>query len=148
MPKISRYTDREISWLQFNERVLQEAKDPSVPLIERIRFMGIFSNNQDDFFRTRVGSLIHHTDEEDYLSEFGYNPQKTLKNVGLKAIELRKEFDAVFKELREELRQNNIFLIDEKKADEEQKDFATNYFRCLFPFLCLCSIIRNRWGNF
>jgi polyphosphate kinase len=140
MPKISKYIDREISWLHFNERVLQEAKDPTVPLIERIRFMGIFSNNQDDFFRTRVGHLIHHTEEEDYLSEFGYSPQKTLKNVGLKAIDLRKEFDAVFKDLREELRQNNIFLINEKQADKEQKLFAEDYFRSkvrshLFPLL-------------
>ena len=134
------YTDREISWLQFNERVLQEAKDPTVPLIERIRFMGIFSNNQDDFFRTRVGSLIYHTDDEDYLSEFGYNPRKTLKNVSLKAIELRKEFDAVFKDLREELRQNNIFLINEKQVSSKQKAFVVEYFRNtvrshLFPLL-------------
>ncbi|MCL2028023.1 MAG: polyphosphate kinase 1 [Bacteroidales bacterium] len=136
----SKYTDREISWLQFNERVLQEAKDPTVPLIERIRFMGIFSNNQDDFFRTQVGSLVHHTDDEYYLSEFGYNPQKTLKNVGLKAMKLRKEFDAVFKDLREELRQNNIFLINEKQVNDEQKLFVENYFRSkvrshLFPLL-------------
>ena len=140
MSKTTRYTDREISWLQFNERVLQEAKDPTVPLIERIRFMGIFSNNQDDFFRTRVGSLIHHTDEEDYLSEFGYSPQKTLKNVGLKAIALRKDFDEVFKKLREELRQNNIFLINEKQVNEKQKIFIEEYFRNhvrshLFPLL-------------
>jgi polyphosphate kinase len=140
LPKTSKYIDREISWLQFNERVLQEAKDPTVPLIERIRFMGIFSNNQDDFFRTQVGSLIQNTDEEDYLSEFGYNAQKTLKNVSLKAIELRKEFDAVFKDLREELRQNNIFLINEKQANKEQKLFVEDYFRSkvrshLFPLL-------------
>jgi polyphosphate kinase len=140
MSKISKYIDREISWLHFNERVLQEAKDPSVPLIERIRFMGIFSNNQDDFFRTRVGHLIHHTEDEYYLSEFGYSVQKTLKNVGLKAIELRKEFDAVFKDLREELRQNNIFLINEKQVDKDQKLFVEDYFRSkvrshLFPLL-------------
>jgi polyphosphate kinase len=140
MTNKNKYTDREISWLQFNERVLQEAKDPTVPLIERIRFMGIFSNNQDDFFRTRVGSLMHHTDEEDYLSEFGYSPQKTLKNVGLKAIELRKNFDAVFKNLREELRQNNIFLVNEKQVNNEQKAFVETYFRSqvrshLFPLL-------------
>ena len=140
MTKKNKYTDKEISWLQFNERVLQEAKDPSVPLIERVRFMGIFSNNQDDFFRTRVGSLMHHTDDEDYLTEFGYSPQKTLKNVGMKAIELRKEFDAVFKDLREKLRQNNIFLINEKQASDEQKAFAIDYFRDqvrshLFPLL-------------
>ncbi|MDR0437389.1 MAG: polyphosphate kinase 1 [Bacteroidales bacterium] len=144
MSKTSRYIDREISWLQFNERVLQEAKDPTVPLIERVRFMGIFSNNQDDFFRTRVGSLIHHTEFhaefKHHLSEYGYSPEKTLKKVGLKAIELRKEFDAVFKELREELQQNNIFFINEKRVNEEQKTFVVNHFRNkvrshLFPLL-------------
>ncbi|MDR1951195.1 MAG: RNA degradosome polyphosphate kinase, partial [Bacteroidales bacterium] len=140
MSKTNRYIDREISWLQFNERVLQEAKDPTVPLIERIRFMGIFSNNQDDFFRTRVGSLIHHTEPENYSSEFGYSPQQILKNVGLKAMQLRKEFDAVFKDLREELRQNNIFLVNEKVVNEEQKTFVVDYFRNkvrshLFPLL-------------
>ncbi|MCL2412779.1 MAG: polyphosphate kinase 1 [Bacteroidales bacterium] len=140
MPKIDRYIDREISWLHFNERVLQEAKDPTVPLIERIRFMGIFSNNQDDFFRTRIGLLKYNSDKEDYGLEFGYNPRKILKNVGLKSVELRKEFDAVFNDLREELQQNNIFFVNEKQANEEQKTFVETYFRNevrsqLFPLL-------------
>ncbi|MCL2414536.1 MAG: polyphosphate kinase 1 [Bacteroidales bacterium] len=138
--KKNRYIDREISWLNFNERVLQEAKDPTVPLIERIKFMGIFSNNQDDFFRTRIGLLKYGTDEEDYIQEFGYSPNKTLKNVSLKYVELRKEFYAVFKELREELQQNNIFFVDEKQANEDQKAFVEAYFRNqvrshLFPIL-------------
>ncbi len=141
MPKATRYINREISWLQFNERVLQEAKDPTVPLIERVRFMGIYSNNQDEFFRTRVGSLIHHTDDSEHdLTEFRQNPQKVLKNVGLKAMELRKDFDNVFKDLWQELRQNNIFILDEKTANEEQKAFVIDYFRNkvrshLFPLL-------------
>ncbi len=111
MPKATRYINREISWLQFNERVLQEAKDPSIPLIERVRFMGIFSNNQDEFFRTRVGSLIYHSDLENDESEFEYNRQKVLKDVGFKAMKLRKEFESVFANLWEELRQNNIFFV-------------------------------------
>ncbi|MDR2908145.1 MAG: polyphosphate kinase 1 [Bacteroidales bacterium] len=140
MPKISRYIDREISWLQFNERVLQEAKDPSVPLIERVRFMGIFSNNQDEFFRTRVGSLIYHSDIENEESEFEHDSQKTLKKVTLKAIELRKEFDAVFADLWKELRENNIFLINEQSANAQQKAFVVDYFRNkvrshLFPLM-------------
>jgi len=138
--KTTRYIDREISWLSFNERVLQEAKDPTVPLIERLRFMGIFSNNQDDFFRTRVGLLKYGTDEEGYIQEFGYSPRKTLKDVNLKYTELRKEFNAVFKELREELQQNNIFFVDEKQANEDQKAFVESFFRNevrshLFPIL-------------
>ena len=123
---------RDISWLSFNGRVLQEAADPTVPLRERIKFLGIFSNNQDEFFRVRVATLKR-------MSEFSGNkskanmhmelsPDKILNEIQGIVLEQGDEFDAIWGGIRREMEQEKIFLITEKELDANQQTFVQNYF--------------------
>ncbi len=133
--------NREISWLHFNERVLQEAMDIKNPLIERLRFLGIFSNNRDEFFRVRVATLkrmiaVEKTKEENP----GYNPAKVLKEI-LKVVEKQEKlFTDTFWEIKDELGNKNIFFLDETELNEKQHRFVSRYFHdkvrpLLFPIM-------------
>ncbi|MEC5144363.1 polyphosphate kinase 1 [Chitinophaga sp. 180180018-2] len=120
---------RDISWLSFNARVLQEAADVTVPLIERIRFLGIFSNNLDEFFRVRVATLKR-------MMSFGKsakmhleeNPDKILDEIQARVIEQQREFDQVWKDIEKEMEAQHIFLRTEKQLNREQQKFVQNYF--------------------
>jgi len=120
---------RDISWLSFNGRVLQEAADETVPLRERIRFLGIFSNNLDEFFRVRVGTLKR-------MIELGakahihleIEPQKILGEINIKVTEQQNEFNRIWNEILRELKKQKIFLIDEKHLNKEQQKFVLSYF--------------------
>lgn len=131
MPKLKsgEFINREISWLSFNERVLQEAADPKVPLIERIRFLGIFSNNMDEFFRVRVASIRRMTKLDDKAKkDLEFDPAKVLVSIRKKTLELQKEYDVIFDQLEEELRANRIQIVDETQLSETQEEFAADYF--------------------
>ena len=133
--------NRELSWLSFNDRVLQEAQDSSVPLIERLKFLGIFSNNRDEFFRVRVATLtriIKHQKKAEEL--MGENPVRLLNNIQKTVIEQQIKFESIYQSLRKELEKNNIFIINEKQLTTEQGIYIKTFFRekvlpSLFPIM-------------
>lgn len=124
------YQNREISWLSFNERVLQEAMDPNVPLLERMRFLGIYSNNLDEFFRVRVATISRMIDYgKKAIPLLGYDPKVTLKEI----LHINRQqmllFQETYKELKRLLANQEIFLLDENELSAEQGEQVTNYFR-------------------
>ncbi|MCO6494276.1 MAG: polyphosphate kinase 1 [Bacteroidetes bacterium] len=141
--KEKRLINRELSWLSFNARVLQEAADPRVPLLERLRFLGIFSNNQDEFFRVRVATnrrmlLVKKGDFDTIANKDEI--KKTLQLVQREVVSLQKEYDNIFYNLIEELKRQRIFWIDEKKLNQLQEQEVKRYFKeeilsHLFPVL-------------
>jgi len=128
-----RFLARDISWLSFNGRVLQEANDPSVPLNERIRFLGIFSNNLDEFFRVRVATLkrmVEFADKKGHIHNIDLieSPQLVLDEIQRIVLRQQNEFNRIWQNLNRELKANKVFLIDDKKLNIEQKTFVKNYF--------------------
>jgi polyphosphate kinase len=117
---------KELSWLSFNARVLQEAEDTSVPLIERVRFMGIFSNNLDEFYRVRFADVRRLAVFSKGREKAGY--EKLLDDIRDAVGDLQVRFDKVYNRCLADLRANNIYLVDESKLDAPQKEFVTRYF--------------------
>lgn len=122
---------RDISWLSFNARVLQEAADPTVPLRERIRFLGIFSNNTDEFFRVRVATLkrmSEYSGKSKINMHLEISPAKILNDIQATVLEQQEEFNTIWEGIRKELEKEKIFLISEKELNPGQQEFLMNYF--------------------
>jgi len=118
---------KELSWLSFNARVLQEAEDPQVPLIERVRFMGIFSNNLDEFYRVRFADVRRLAVFSRGRERADY--EKLLDEIRDRVGDMLMRFDEVYRKLLAELRRQNIYLIDETQLEPHQREFVTEYYK-------------------
>ena len=125
-----RYIDREKSWLAFNERVLQEAADETVPLLERIRFIGIFSNNLDEFFRVRYAAIRRLSLSGDTGEKIlgGVKADELLKEIAEIVIRQQTESLSILDEIEKELEKNNIIIINEKDVSIEHQEFIRQFF--------------------
>ncbi|MET0378553.1 MAG: polyphosphate kinase 1 [Spongiibacteraceae bacterium] len=117
---------KELSWLTFNDRVLQEASDPAVPAIARVRYLGIFSNNMDEFFRVRVADVRRLATFSKGAEQEHY--KKLLGEIQQRVLEQQRSFDIAYFAALKELRKHQIYLIDERQLDAEQAAYVQRYF--------------------
>lgn len=117
---------KELSWLSFNERVLQEAEDPDVPLIQRLRYLGIFSNNMDEFFRVRVADVQRLANFSPPSRKEEYH--RLLEQIRDGVMTLQHRFNAAYDTILADMRKRKIYLVNEQQLDEYQQTWVRNFF--------------------
>jgi len=141
------YIHRDISWLSFNYRVLQEAKDPSVPLLERLKFLAIYSSNLDEFFRIRVANIRNLKKVgKKTKAELDFVPSEVLRQIHSIVNRQQEEFSQIFEDqIVPELRRHNVHILRRLELNEEQRHFVENYFRDhLLPFVMPVLLVKRR----
>ncbi|NOX99430.1 MAG: polyphosphate kinase 1, partial [Verrucomicrobia bacterium] len=125
----TRFRSKEISWLSFNERVLQEGANQDVPLLERIKFLGIYSSNLDEFFRVRVATLKRLATLGDRYKELNIpNPIETLKQINATVARENNSFNKAYHQAISDLASNNIHVIDNRTVPANHKTWLQDYF--------------------
>ncbi|MBK7808858.1 MAG: polyphosphate kinase 1 [Saprospiraceae bacterium] len=135
---MAKYIHRDVSWLSFNYRVLQEAKDPSVPLLEKLKFLAIYSSNLDEFFRIRVANHRNLARaDKSTLKNIDYSPEIVLREILNIANNQQKEFSTIFeKNILPELKKNGVQVISWRNLNREQVEYVDTYFNeYLLPFV-------------
>jgi polyphosphate kinase len=141
------YTNRDLSWLAFNYRVLQEAKDASLPLMERIKFLAIFSSNLDEFFRVRVANHQNVVRVgKKAKKELGYEPKDLLREIKQIVNKHLTEFSRIFEQqIVPELGKNNINMLRRNDLNEEQKVFLEDFFQnYLLPYVQPVLLVKDK----
>ncbi len=141
------FVHRDISWLSFNYRVLQEAKDPSVPLLERLKFLAIYSSNLDEFFRIRVANIRNLKKVgKKTKAELDFSPGEVLRQIHHIVNRQQEEVSWVFEnQIVPELAQHNIYILRRLDLNAEQRDFVENYFHDhLLPFVMPVLLVKHR----
>ena len=128
----STFVQRDISWLSFNARVLQEANDPTVPLNQRIRFLGIFSNNMDEFFRVRVATLKRMAEFDSAKTKLNLHMEDAVAEILVDLLHVvlkqQSEFDRIWANIQVELKKNKVFLKNDQQLTRDQKSFVIDFF--------------------
>ena len=145
------YTNRDVSWLSFNHRVLQEASDPAVPLLERLKFLAIYSSNLDEFFRIRVAGIrkLKKVGKKT-KAKLDFDPSILLKQIHSIVNRQQGEFSEIFLNvIIPELKRHNIHLLRRLDMNEEQKKFVENYFENhLLPFVMPVLLVKHKINPF